>query len=77
MSGRGMMFKEVDAIIRLGKWAYTQILAGTYCNGCLLLDRVKDLPFGHMGWYCKLRPCAGLIYAGDEVSRSYDCPGVV
>lgn len=67
------MFKEVDDIVRLGKWAYLEIPTGRRCKGCMLLGEV---PPPKCGWYCNLRPSIALIYDEQGAFKDTSCPRI-
>ena len=68
-----MTFKEVDDIVRLGKWAYDQIPSGNRCKDCPLLSEAV-LPYSQKGWYCDLRPSIGLMHDEEGPFKDDSCP---
>ena len=68
------MFKEVDDIVRLGKWAYLEIPTGNRCKGCPLLGKEGPDAFDHVGWYCKLRSSFALIHDEEGPFKDDSCP---
>lgn len=68
------MFKEVDDIVKLGKWAYNQIPRGIRCKGCLLLSKEGPDAFDRVGWSCGLRPSMGLIHDEEGPFKDDSCP---
>ncbi len=70
------MFKEVDDIVRLGKWAYSEIPDGSRCRSCPLLGEASSSFTGRSieGWCCKLRPSYGLIFDETGAFKDTACP---
>lgn len=71
------MFKEVDDIVRLGKWAYCRIPRGARCRDCPLLSEVETYLLGNvgsMGWTCGLRPSMALIHDEEGPIKDDSCP---
>ena len=69
------MFREVDNIVSLGKWAYSQIPTGSRCKGCPVLGKANyAVPYGHEGWYCSLRPSIALLHDEEGPYKDLGCP---
>ncbi len=68
------LFKETDGIIRLGKWAYSEIPNGERCGGCPILGKEGLDGFGHTHWHCGLRPAMALHHDEDGPLKDYACP---
>ncbi len=66
------VFKEVDGIVELGKWAYLQIPTGSRCKTCPILGELTD---PRQGWYCNLRRAYALSFDEFGPSKSSTCPG--
>lgn len=62
------LFREIDDIISLGKWAYLQIPQGDHCGKCLILDKYET------SWACGLRPSIFLIYDKNGPFKDDRCP---
>jgi len=71
------MFREVDDIVRLGKWAFGKIPDGERCKGCVLLGNEKRKGYNNEdldGWYCGLRPVMALMHDNDGPFKDTLCP---
>ena len=68
------MFKEVDDIISLGKWAYYQIPRGTRCKGCLLLGKEGPDGLDRVYYSCGLRSSMALNHDEEGPFKYPNCP---
>ncbi len=57
------MFKEVDAIVAIGKIIYCEIPdVNNYCDKCPLLIARPATSWAHKEYYCKLRSEMSLLF---------------
>jgi len=68
------MFREVDNIVKLGKWAYYQIPGGIRCKSCPLLGKEGPDGFNHTHYTCGLRQSMALIYDEEGPFKDETCP---
>ena len=68
------LFKETADIVKLGKWAYLRIPAGTRCGECPILSKEGPDGFGHTHWHCELRRAMGLIHDAEGPFKDSACP---
>ena len=68
------MFKEVDDIISLGKWAYYQIPRGTRCKNCPLLSKWGPDELNRISYNCGLRRSIALNYDEEGPFKDEHCP---
>lgn len=68
------VFKEVDDIVKLGKWAYVQIPSGTRCKDCPLLCKEGPDGLNRVFYGCGLRPGMALCHDEDGPIKYEYCP---
>ena len=68
------MFKEVDNIVSLGKWAFRQIPEGTRCKDCSLLEKDGPDILNRMHYGCGLRTSIALSHDEEGPIKSDSCP---
>ena len=61
------LFKEVDDVVRMGKWLYLEIPIGDRCKGCPLLSKTEP-------WCCGLRPSIALFHVSGGPLKDDSCP---
>jgi len=68
------VFKEVDDIVKLGKWAYYQIPSGTRCRDCILLGKEGPDGLNRTNYYCNLRRGLALCHDAEGAYKDATCP---
>jgi len=67
------LFRGINGIIKLGKWAFFRIPNGNRCSGCPMLDKWSMSSPESIHWHCGLRPIYNLLHDNEGPFKDGAC----